>query len=195
MEDASAVDLDWFWRGWFYTTDYADQSIDEVKWFKVKKETRDVESKSKNVKQGTLGATGDNSGKDSRDFSNGPEYITVLPTDDRFYGDFRARMDDQAMISKLENKNLYEITISNQGGLIMPVVIEWTFTDGTKETEILPAEIWRLNEKKVTKVFMKDKEVATVIVDPKNEIADVNTGDNAFPKATPINKFDQLKKK
>ena len=95
MEDASAVDLDWFWRGWFYTTDNADQSIENVKWFKVKKETKDVESKGKNVKQGTLGASaGNTSGKNNNDFSNGPEMFTVLPTDDRFYGDFRARIDE-----------------------------------------------------------------------------------------------------
>ena len=196
MEDASAVDLDWFWRGWFYTTDNADQSIEKVKWFKVKKETKDVESKGKNVKQGTLGASaGNSSGKSNNDFSNGPEMFTVLPTDDRFYGDFRARIDDKAMISKMENKNFYEVTLVNKGGLIMPVIIEWTFKDGTKEIERLPAEIWRTNESKVTKVFMKEKEVINIRIDPKNEIADVSTDNNAFPKATQPSKFDELKKK
>jgi hypothetical protein len=195
MEDASAVDLDWFWKGWFYTTDFADQSIDNVKWFKVKKETREVETKGKNVTQGTLGASGNGSGKSGNDFSNGPQYITVLPTDDRFYGDFRARIDDQAMISKMESKNLYEITLTNKGGLMMPVIIEWTYKDGTKEIERIPAEIWRTNETKVTKVFMKDKEVATIMIDPKNEIADVSTDNNSFPKKTQPSKFDELKKK
>lgn len=195
MEDASAVDLDWFWKGWFYTTDYADQSLDNVKWFKVKKETQDVESKSKNVKQGTLGAAGSGSGKGGNDFSNGPEYITVLPTDDRFYGDFRGRIDDKAMITKLETKNFYELTLSNQGGLMMPVVIEWTYKDGTKEIEKLPAEIWRTNEGKITKVFTKDKEVVNIVIDPKNEIADVSVSNNSFPKVTQPNKFDELKKK
>jgi hypothetical protein len=197
MEDASAVDLDWFWKGWFYTTDNNDQSIESVKWFKVKKETKDVESKGKNVKQGTLGASAGNStsGKNNTDFNNGPEMFTVLPTDDRFYGDFRARIDDKAMISKMENKNFYEITLTNKGGLVMPVIIEWTFKDGTKEIERLPAEIWRTNESKVTKVFMKDKEVINIVIDPKNETADISTDDNSFPKATQPNKFDELKKK
>jgi Peptidase family M1 domain len=195
MEDASAVDLDWFWKGWFYTTDYADQSIDNVKWFKVKNETKNVEGKGKNVTQGTLGVSGNNAGKNGNDFSKGPEYITVLPTDDRFYGDFRARIDDKAIISKLENKNLYEITLTNKGGLMMPVIIEWTYKDGTKELERIPAEIWRTNETKVTKVFMKDKEVVTIVIDPKNEIADVSNDNNAFPRTLPSNKFDQLKKK
>jgi hypothetical protein len=195
MEDASAVDLDWFWRGWFYTTDYADQSLDNVKWFKVKKETQDVESKGKNVKQGTLGASGSGAGKGGNDFSNGPEYINVLPTDDRFYGDFRARIDDKAMITKLETKNFYEVTLTNKGGLIMPVIIEWTYKDGTKEIERIPAEIWRTNESKVTKVFTKDKEVVNIVIDPKKEIADVSADNNSFPKVAQPSKFDELKKK
>jgi len=196
MEDASAVDLDWFWRGWFYTTDNADQEIENVKWFKVKKETKDIESKGKNVKQGNLGAsTAGAGGKINNDFSNGPEYFTVLPTDERFYGDFRARIDDKAMISKMENKNFYEVTLTNKGGLVMPVIIEWTYKDGTKEIERLPAEIWRTNESKVTKVFMKEKEVVNIVIDPKNEIADISTDNNRFPKVAQPSKFDELKKK
>ncbi len=162
---------------------------------KVKKETKDVESKGKNVKQGTLGASGNETGNGAKDFSNGPQYITVLPTDDRLYGDYRARIDDKAMISKLENKNLYEITLTNKGGLMMPVIIEWTYKDGTKEIERLPAEIWRTNESKVTKVFMKDKEVVNIVIDPKKEIADISTDNNTFPKVSQPNKFDELKKK
>jgi hypothetical protein len=196
MEDASAVDLDWFWRGWFYSTDNADQSIENVKWFKVKKETTDVESKGKSVKQGNLGASASGTaGKNNNDFSNGPELFTVLPTDDRLYGDFLARIDDKAMISKMENKNFYEITLTNKGGLMMPVIIEWTYKDGTKEIERLPAEIWRINETRVTKVFMKEKEVVNIVIDPKNEIADISQDNNTFPKVTPPSKFDELKKK
>jgi len=77
----------------------------------------------------------------------------------------------------------------------MPVIIEWTFKDGTKEIERLPAEIWRTNESKVTKVFMKDKEVANIVIDPKSEIADVSADNNSFPKVAPPSKFDELKKK
>jgi hypothetical protein len=119
----------------------------------------------------------------------------VRTTDDRFYGDFRARIDDKAMISKMENKNFYEITLANKGGLMMPVIIEWTYKDGTKEIEKLPAEIWRTNETNVTKVFMKEKEVVNIVVDPKNEIADISTDNNRFPKISQPSKFDELKKK
>lgn len=189
MEDASAVDLDWFWRGWFYTTDNVDQSIDQVKWYQVRKQTTGTE---KTVKVTGFGSSA--SGKKYNDFSNGPEPLTVLPTDDRLYGDFLGRVDDKAILSKLENKNLYEVTLSNKGGLVMPVIIEWTYKDGSKEIDRLPAEIWRVNETKVTKVFAKDKEVAGIVIDPLKETTDISADNNTFPKKEAASKFDELKK-
>jgi hypothetical protein len=192
MEDASAVDLDWFWRGWFYSTDNCDVSLDYVKWYKVRKETTDVESNTRKVKLGDLNAS--NSG--TKDFSEGPQPLTVMPTDPRFYGEFANRIDDKAVISNLENKNLYELRFTNKGGLVMPVIIEWTYKDGTKEIEKLPAEVWRANESTFAKVFAKNKEVVNVVIDPNLETSDVNTVDNVFPR-TPEkpSKFDELKKK
>ncbi len=194
MEDASAVDLDWFWRGWFYTTDVCDQTVDQVKWFKVKKQGVSIENKGKQVREGTV-ASGSSSGKSPNDFSNGPEFFSVVPTDDRFYDDFRSRVDDKALIGKMENKNFYEIKLTNKGGLMMPVIIEWTFKDGTKEIERIPAEIWRRDETTVTKVFMKEKEVTRIVLDPKEETSDISAIDNVFPKAPAPSKFDELKKK
>jgi hypothetical protein len=193
LEDASAVDLDWFWRGWFYTTDNCDVSLDDVKWFKVKKDQATVENKTKAATKGDLVAKGD--GNKPADFSQGPQYFNVIPTDNRMYGEFANRLDDKAMISKMENKNFYEITLSNKGGLIMPVIIEWTYKDGSKEIERLPAEIWRINETKVTKVFAKDKEVVNVVIDPLKETADISIENNTFPKGNQPSKFDELKKK
>lgn len=193
MEDASAVDLDWFWRGWFYTTDNCDMTLDEVKWFKVRKDQTTLENKTKSATKGDL-ATKQGDAKPN-DFSQGPQYFSVIPTDSRLYGEFANRLDDKAVISKMENKNFYEITLTNKGGLVMPVVIEWTYKDGSKEIERLPAEIWRLNETKVTKVFEKDKEVVNVVIDPLKETADINIGDNMFPRVVQPNKFDELKKK
>lgn len=192
MEDASAVDLDWFWRGWFYTTDNCDVSLDEVKWFKVKKDQTTVENKGKTVTKGDLAAK--STDNKPTDFSQGPQYFSVIPTDNRFYGDFANRLDDKSIISKMETKNFYEITLTNKGGLIMPVIIEWTFKDGSKEIERLPAEIWRINETKVTKVFAKDKEVVNVVIDPRKETADISIENNTFPKVAQPSKFDQLKK-
>ncbi|MBK7649714.1 MAG: M1 family metallopeptidase [Flammeovirgaceae bacterium] len=193
MEDASAVDLDWFWRGWFYTTDNCDMTLDEVKWFKVRKDQTTLENKTKSATKGDL-ATKQGDAKPN-DFSQGPQYFSVLPTDSQLYSEFANRLDDKAVISKMENKNFYEITLTNKGGLVMPVIIEWTYKDGSKEIERLPAEIWRLNETKVTKVFEKDKEVVNVVIDPLKETADINIGDNMFPRVVQPNKFDELKKK
>lgn len=190
LEDASAVDLDWFWRGWFYTTDYCDQTIDQVKWYKVRKESSPVENKGKKVSEGDLAK---NAG--TLDFSAGPQPFSVVPTDERLYRDFLGRVDDKAIIARMENKNFYEVTLTNKGGLMMPVIIEWTYKDGTKEVEKIPAEIWRMNETRVTKVFMKDKEVSRVVLDPKEETSDINTVDNVFPRPATASKFDELKKK
>jgi hypothetical protein len=193
MEDASAVDLDWFWRGWFYTTDYVDQSIDYVKWYQVRNDKGNPENKSVKSKKGDLKAS---SGENKfEDFSNGPQPFTILPTDDRFYGEFQNRIDDKAVIDKLVGKNIYEVKLSNKGGLVMPVVIQWTYKDGSKEIERIPAEIWRTNETEIKKVFVKTKEVVKVVIDPNEELSDISQENNVFPKVPEPSKFDQFKKK
>jgi hypothetical protein len=192
MEDASAVDLDWFWKGWFYTTDNVDLTLDEVKWFKVKTTQADPENKNVKVQAGDINSKTD--GNKASDFSKGAQEFTVINTPDRFYGEFKNKVDDNAIRGKLEGKNIYEITLRNTGGLISPVIIEWTFKDGSKEIERIPAEIWRTNELEVKKVFIKEKEVVSVVLDPNLETADVNIEDNIFPKKPAESKFDQLKK-
>lgn len=192
MEDASAFDLDWFWRGWFYTTDHVDVSVDQVRWLKLREDNQNLESKSKKVTTGDL-ASG-NSGNASKDFSNGPEPFSLIETDGRLYGEFLSRIDDKAVINKMKGKNFYEVTLSNKGGLVMPVIIQWSYKDGTKEIEHLPAEIWRTNEQRITKVFVKDKEVASIIIDPLEETADIDTHNNMFPKVEQPSRFDQFRK-
>jgi hypothetical protein len=78
--------------------------------------------------------------------------------------------------------------------LISPVIIEWTFKDGSREIERIPAEVWRLDETEVTKVFVKQKEVVGIVIDPQFETGDVNTSDNVFPKKPTKSKFDQFKR-
>ncbi|MFZ1809152.1 MAG: M1 family metallopeptidase [Cyclobacteriaceae bacterium] len=191
MEDASAFDLDWYWRGWFYTVDHVDLSVDQVRWLKLREDNQNLESKSKNVKTGDL-ASGD--GGNGNDFNNGPQPFSLIETDGRLYGEFLSRIDDKAVIEKMKGKNFYEVTLSNQGGLVMPVIIEWSYKDGTKEIERLPAEIWRTNEQKITKVFVKDKEVSSLVIDPLKETADIETNNNMFPKTNQPSKFDQFRK-
>ncbi|MCX8491506.1 MAG: M1 family metallopeptidase [Cyclobacteriaceae bacterium] len=193
MEDASAVDLDWFWRGWFYTVDNVDVELDEVKWFKVNSEQKDLENKNVKAKAGDLAADSKSKGK-ATDFSNGAQEITLTNTDDRAYGEFKNKINDEDVRKKLADKNLYEIMLKNKGGLITPIVIEWTYKDGSKETETIPAEIWRINEREVKKTFLKEKEVISVIIDPTGSTADINLSDNVFPKKPTETKFDKLKK-
>ncbi len=192
MEDASAFDLDWFWRGWFYTVDNVDINLSDVKWFRMRQENEDIENKGKNVKQGDLTAA---AGKgENMDFSAGPQEFSLTETDPRFYGEFQNRIDDKAVIEKLRNKNYYQLTFKNEGGLVMPIIVQFTFTDGTTQTEKIPAEIWRYNEQQVTKTFMLDKEVASIAIDPDKQTADVNTENNVFPRSEEMSKFDEMKK-
>jgi Peptidase family M1 domain len=191
MEDASGVDLDWFWRGWFYGTENVDIAVDEVKWFKLRTEKTDLEKKNVQVQKGDLTAGKAGSGTD---FSNGPQEFTLLNTPEQMYGEFRGRIDDNVIRQKLEGKNIYQIKFKNVGGLITPLVVEWTFKDGSKEIERIPAEIWRINENEVTKVFVKEKEVVNIVLDPNFELADVEVNNNVFPKKSAESKFDQFKK-
>jgi hypothetical protein len=189
MEDASAVDLDWFWRGWFYTTDQVDISLDEVKWFKLSTPQTDPEKKNPTVKPTA-------SAGPARNFENGPASFTLMETNPQYNGEFRNAVDDQEIMRRMAGKNIYEVKLSNNGGLVMPVILEWTYKDGTTEIERMPAEIWRSNESKISKVFVKDKEVVKVVLDPMLETSDINTLNNVFPKlAEGTSRFDEFKKK
>jgi hypothetical protein len=192
MEDASAVDLDWFWRGWFYTTDHVDVSIENVKWFRLKSQEVDPEGKGKKTKKGDL--TPASASSDKKDFSQGPTEISLVDTNPMFYGEFQSRVDDKAIRERLKDKNFYEIELKNVGGLVTPLIFEFVFNDGTRHTERIPAEIWRYNEHVVKKVFTFDKEVEKVILDPRLETADVNLEDNVFPRIEKGGKFEQMRK-
>jgi len=192
MEDASAVDLDWFWRGWFYTTDHVDVTVSNVRWYKVVETQEALEGR---TQEGKLEAANVDENGNYTDFTNGYEPLTVTETDPALYDEFRSKFPDEKVQSKLMGKNLYELTLVNTGGLVSPVIIEWTYTDGTTEIEKLPAEIWRTYEIAISKVFIKEKEVENITIDPFEETADTNTGDNHFPKRDVASRFKQFKEK
>jgi hypothetical protein len=192
MEDASAVDLDWFWRGWFFTNDHVDVEVSEVKWFRLRNEVNDPENKDVNVAPGDL-ARAENQDGNANDFSNGPQEFSLMNTPQQLYGEFRSRVNDNSIRQELDGKNIYQLTFTNKGGLVTPLVIEWTFKDGSKEIENIPAEVWRINEQQITKVFIKDKEVTNVVLDPDSELADVDVTNNTFPK-NPETRFDRFKR-
>ena len=190
MEDASAVDLDWFWKGWFYTTDYVDIEVANVRWFKVAADEKSFENRAQAAKIDNKNVDEDGN---NIDFSGGFEQVKLYDTESSQYREFMNKVDDDAIRKLNANRNLYEITLKNKGGLVMPVIIEWTYKDGTKEIEKLPAEIWRKNEMQITKVFAKDKEVVNITIDPNLETADVKTNNNYFPKRDVQSKFEKFK--
>lgn len=194
LEDATATDLDWFYRGWFFTTDNVDMELSNVKWFKVYEKNSNVEdqSRSKKIKIESNSKIAD---AESKDFSKGAEVITMTNTPENAYGDFLSRLDDKEVRKQVTGKNIYEITIKNIGGLVMPVTIEWQFIDGTSEIDRIPAEIWRSNEFEIKRTFIKTKEVKKVYLDPNFEFADTDTSNNSFPKTETQSEFDAFKNK
>lgn len=193
MEDASAMDLDWFWRGWFYTTDHVDVGVENVKWYRMASNEKGFENQVKASVSGDLG--GDGKKAPATNFQEAAETFVFSSTSDEAYREFQNRVDDEAIKSKHANTNFYEVTFRNAGGLVTPLIVEWTFADGTKETEYIPAEIWRHNENVVTKVFAKSKEVVNIQMDPNKETADVAVENNFFPRQDVKSRFDEFKQK
>jgi DNA-dependent RNA polymerase auxiliary subunit epsilon len=193
MEDASAVDLDWFWRGWFYTTDYNDIGINEVKQFFVSNEEpkgyKSPEVTRRNrfantgprvymVESGTEGYNTEiNKAFNSKDFKVLDDYIN-----ENFTAEEKTKLT--------EPKYFYQVTFNKPGGLVMPIIVELTFEDGTTENHYFPAQIWRLNDQEVTRTFATKKLVSKILIDPKLETADIDTTNNSWPKTIEKSKFD-----
>jgi hypothetical protein len=217
MEDASGEDLDWFWRGWFYGIEACDISLDTVKYFKA-----DVNAIPSLTKDSTVMRSLDkprvNSFEDVSKIRNREDKnITFLTDADTTLRDFYWKYDrniekydstkyavtlspqnealDADGKAKYENKNVYELTFSNKGGLVMPIIVEWTFKDGTTEVDRIPAQVWRLNEKKVVKTFVKNKEVASIKLDPMRETADIDESNNSWGTIAEPTKFQMFKTK
>jgi hypothetical protein len=209
MEDASAEDLDWFWRGWFYSTDVTDIALDSVVYARADfspRSTMQSRLSDTTVKMG-LPRPAVNPFEDISKVRNRQDPNIKFLTDvDTSLRDFYWRYDrgleaydtakyaiivpanieavDEATRQRLSTKHFYELQFSNKGGLVMPIIVEWTFKDGTKEIDRIPAQVWRYNENKVTKFFMKDKEVASIKLDPMRETADINEGNNSWGSVT-----------
>jgi hypothetical protein len=211
MEDASAVDLDWFWRSWFYDTDPVDISIDTVKAFtitkgqklKVEMDTayswlRQPRDKFEYITQ-------------IRNRESGLKPLVDIDTTLRdFYSHYRPsppimkevknrnegldEMPDSAF-AKYEGKYIYELKFTNRGGSVMPIIIQWNYSDGSSEIERINVYIWRKNEKEVMKTFMKNKKVASILLDPYRETGDIDEKNNAWNVKGEASKFELFKAK
>ena len=191
LEDETAMNLDWFWRGWYFTTDNVDIELADVKWFQLRDENVTLENKGKKAKSTKISGSAEASNGEG--FGSGPTPVSVIPTSDGAYRQFLSRIDEPAMQEALKDKHIYELTFKNRGGLVMPIIIQWTYADGTTEREQLPAQVWRHNEGQVTRTFIKDKEVASIQIDPDRELADVDMGNNNFPRPEGGSRFDAFK--
>jgi len=201
MEDASAVDLDWFWRGWFYTNDNVDISLSDVKWFKA--DSEDPENLTAVEQWVDQNPNGISSVRNREDIEQ--TYDEMDPSLKDFYSTYDPKADapgkeeyleslnEQEIVLAEQGKNYYEMTFENNGGLIMPIILQFVYKDGTTEDIRIPAEIWRRNNSKVTKVFPTDKAIAKVILDPYLETADVDRSNNNFPPEPELSRFELFK--
>ena len=196
MEDASAIDLDWFWKGWFYTTDNVDISIENVRWFKMKTPNKNFDNKIDfDDKEILIEKKRPAEDKIPYVLPNKPEYFEFRQRQEGSFRnrEFRNQINDERVKILNSEKNFYEVKFKNIGGLITPLIIEWTYEDGSTEIEKIPAEIWRANENEVTKVFVKNKIVNNIKLDPFLETADTDVSDNNFPRLILKSKFDKFK--
>ena len=206
MEDASAVDLDWFWRGWFYTNQHVDIAIDEVEIFKLEKQEPEEyaqmledEARVPNIsmlryeaQKDKMYAEIDTSLVDFYTGNNGPRFDAE---DEKEYNDFLKSLSEEEK-NFIEEKHYYHnITFKNKGGLVMPLILRLAYTDGTEEVVRIPAEIWKMGRDKVTKVFHTEKEVEQIELDPFYETADTDRSNNYFPPQAAPSRFELFEQK
>ena len=208
MEDASAVDLDWFWRGWFYTNDHVDISLDEVNWYQVSTGDPEIEkplAKSQAEKNDKfIGAERNKTSitqtvterdQEAVDFytTYDPYFTTVLDKEE--YAKYLENLSDEDKALLNAGHNYYEMQFSNHGGLVMPILLEFEYVDESKEVVRIPAEIWKRNDKQVSKVFITENELVRVTLDPFLETADVDRNNNYWPPRVEPTRFQLYKQR
>lgn len=206
MEDASGTDLDWFWRGWFYTTDNVDIAIENVEYFKLDSKNPAIENMlAKNDRanapkrigsirnEKSIAKTQDEIDTSIRDFYTEYDPLEVSILDKEDYQNYLKKLSTEEKALLTAGKNYYEISFKNVGGMPMPIIVQFEFTDGTTEVQKIPAEIWRMGQTSVSKVFVMEKEVKEIMLDPFLETADTDTGNNYFPPRQAQSKFELFK--
>ncbi|MFQ5562264.1 MAG: M1 family metallopeptidase [Parvularculaceae bacterium] len=198
MEEASGVDLDWFWRGWFYTTDHVDISLDRVYKMRIDTENPDVDfAREREFDLKAPSSLTDARNKETvrfrvdrrphlKDFYNEHDRYTVTNKDRNDYAAFLEGLEDwerEALERAVkEDENYYVLSFSNRGGLVMPIILGIEYADGSSEEIYIPAEIWRRNPKAVSKLIITEKEIKAIVVDPHLQTADTDIENNYYPR-------------
>ena len=201
MEDASGVDLDWFWRGWFYTTDHVDIALKDVQWYQMSTQNPDIEKPFQEAKAEEADAhigkprnsvirTMVDEVPETRDFYNSYNPYAVSEADREAYNRYRDGLSAEEAAMLDAGHHFYGLTFENQGGLIMPLVLRFTLEDGQEEVVRIPAEVWLKNEDEFTKWFNFTQPVVQITLDPFLEMADTDRSDNYWPALQEPNKFD-----
>lgn len=205
MEDASGMDLDWFWRGWFYTTDNVDISLENVTFYEIDSKDPDVEkAKLMAIRDAKPEYIADTRNKDVKkvvekkknlaDFYNSYDPLAVTKTDREKYQKYLESLGDEEKELIKSGTYFYELELKNVGGLIMPVFVELEYEDGTKEVLRFPAEIWRMNNEHIFKIIPTKKKVKQFTLDPLLETADTETENNYFPRKPMESRFEIYKR-
>lgn len=189
MEDASAIDLDWFWRGWFYTTDVVDIGVKKVKRYYYS-DTPDQKAKKESNSQDVSNLLY-KIDEDSELFD--PNVLGKNPINDSKA--LQQNMQEEGLETAKIPTYFYEIEFEKPGGLVMPLIVEYAYADGSKERITYPVQLWRKNDASVKKIITSDKELVGVTVDPDQETADVNPDNNSWPKKETPSDFEKFKEK
>ncbi len=198
MEDASGTDLDWFWWGWFYTTDNVDVSIENVTFFEPNSVIAATE-KARKTEQESITSQRNKTAIEKTRLERRPQLGDFYNSyDDRMseadakknYDDYVSGLTDEERTFIKDNPYFYQVDFKNIGGLVMPVIIEFTYVDGSKETQKIPAEVWRKDNAMFSKVFMTKKKVVSILLDPSLETADTDVYNNAYPRQEVPTRFE-----
>ncbi len=206
MEDASAVDLDWFFRGWFYTTDHVDIALGNIHLYTADSQNPDTEEAwlraldnekpeyiSSLMNKGQWLRTQDK--PELLDFYNEHDKFTATNAARNTYNSSNKKLEQWQKDLLLNQSNFYVIDFENKGGLVMPIILDITYADGSTEHMNIPAQIWRKNSKKASKLLIRDKEITALAIDAKWETADVNVNNNYWPARPIKSRFELYKRK
>ena len=201
MENASAVDLDWFWRGWFFSNDHVDLSIESVDWYQLemdpdKKQSLDEDDTqyySAMLDEEDIEATVTDRDPNTRDFYDNYDKNQVTKRDKREYRNFLDDLSDEERALVDKNDHFYSVKFSDNDGIIMPIIVQFEYEDGDKEVIKIPVEVWRFNRGEVTKIFKTEKPIKTMTLDPFIQTADVDRSNNYWPERVEPTRFETFK--